>query len=511
MITNMIEKEHDGKNVGGKHTAILLFFAILAAIALRMAFLQEKTFFIDETFSWQLASHSVSDILAGAASESNPPLPMLIFHYWQKWAKNEWELRFICLLMSVAAVAAVYVLGARVGGRAVGPAAAAICAFSGYQIENAQIYRYPALAILIGAISYCLLWRWTERGEWKTLPPLALVFAIGIYTHYFFVFLIISANIFVLFRYLRDARRLALWATSQVAVALAFVPWLSSFMKQSGPEIGFVGAERLLEHLKTLPFFSIPNALQSWLFGPYPIQQHPVAIVFTVLFFSVVVYRLFLLRDALKKWFLITNLSLVLALPYAMMLFLGLRLQTMYHCMFSCLLYVIIVATLFEGRNKTGNIILSCVLSGLIANALYFYYSNVQDTENNKSIISYIENNAGPDDIVVVNPTYQSSLFNYYMTRNLKLFGIPRDFEILKYNFNDLTQVTDERLEELNDSLPSGAKVWAFYGFGIHTKPDSAAKTFEFLSKNHRAVELKRFAPTSFAGDVGLLAVFEKP
>jgi mannosyltransferase len=506
-----MENKNPEVKQSARSAAVALFLIICAALALRVFFLQDRTFFIDEAFSHQLAGHSIGDIFAGAASESNPPLPMILFHFWQKWARDEWQLRLLCLILNLVTIPILYGLGNRMGGRAAGLAAAALGAFSTYQIEFSQIYRYPALAILIGSACYYLLWRWIESGRSGFLPAIAAVFILGLYTHYFFIFLVLSANLFVFVWSIRDWKRLASWFASQAVVAAAFAPWILAFMKQSGSELGLIGAGALAAHLKTLPFFAVPNVLQAFIFGPYPVLEHKVFIVIGVIAYAALFCRILFLRESVKKWFLLSNLAVGLILPYFMMLFLGLRLQLMYFCMFSCLLYVIFAISIFMAKNKTGNVLLGLILLSLISISLHYYQSNMHDAENNKTIIRYIEKNAGPDDLVVVNPTYQGSLFNYYMKKPLKLFGIPGDFEILKYNYNDKTQVAPERLAELDRLLPSGAKVWAFYGFGVRTKPDGDAKTYDFLKTHYKPILEKKFAPVSFARDAGLLAVFKKP
>lgn len=490
---------------------IALAAVLAVGLALRVPFLQEKTFFIDEAYSWMLASGGAKDILAGAASESNPPLPMFAFHLWQSWARDEWQLRLLCLILNLAAVPVLYLFGERLGGRSAGLAAAALGAVSAYQVEFSQIYRYPAMAALIGAVCYCFLWRWIESRNSKFLPPLAAAFIIGLYTHYFFIFLVLAANVFVFVCFIRDWKTIARWAASQAIVAAAFTPWLFAFVKQSGSELAVVRPDTLAAHLKTLPFFAVPNVLQAFSFGSYPVREHLFFMGAGVLVYAALFARLLLLRDPLKKWFLITNLGLALVLPYFMMLFLGLRLQLLYFCVFSSLLYASFAVSLSAGKNAAVNVLLGTALFALIAVSLVFYYSNVRDPENNKTVIRYIESNAGARDIVVVNPTYQSSLFEYYRRKPLHLFGIPRQFDIRKYSFTDTAQVTPERLAEMDRSVPPGARVWLFCGFGVRTKPDQKAMTFEFLKSNYRLVREKRFAPATFARGAGILAVFEKP
>ena len=87
---------------------VILSVIIAAALLLRIAGLQEKTFYIDEAHSYVLAGHEISDVIKGSASESNPPLPALIFHFWQNIARDEWQLRSISVAMNILAIIIIF-------------------------------------------------------------------------------------------------------------------------------------------------------------------------------------------------------------------------------------------------------------------------------------------------------------------------------------------------------------------------------------------------------------------
>ncbi len=478
---------------------------------MRIPFLQERTFYIDEAFSRLLASHNISGIIAGAASESNPPLPVFLFHFWQSWASAEWELRLLCLLLSVAAVVVIYFFTCHIAGRTSGIFAAALAAVSAYQLDFAQIYRYPALLILLGAVGYYLLWRWSQERDNRLLTPLALVFILGLYTHYFYGFLILGANLYVIVAHRRDKKQLAAWLVAQAVAAATFIPWMLAFMGQAGGEIGVVPVDKLVIHLKTLPFFAVPHILESYSFGSFSLETHIVFAVFAVIVYVLIFYQSAKYPSRKEVFFVVSNLGMGLFLPYFMMLFLGLRLQVMYFCVFSPLFYAGVAIAFFGNKWVAPCYLRYGAAAGLVILMLcsvVSHFIRLPVAENNKTIISHIEDNWREGDVVVINPAYQASLFEYYAQKPLKTFGIPGQFDIMKYNFQDTTQVSAARLAELDDAVAQDGRVWAFYGFGPVTKPDQEERTMQYMRENFEFVYEKSFTPASFAGPVGRLYLF---
>lgn len=508
-----MQKEYNDieKRRGAWRPVDLLALAIVAVV-MRIPYLQERTFFIDESFSWMLGGHAPGEILIGAASESNPPLPIFFFHIWQYWAGAEWELRLLCLLFSVAAVLVIYLLGLHVAGRRAGLLAAALAAISPYQLDYAQIYRYPSLLILLGAAGYYLLWRWSYGKNNRFLYLLAVVFLLGIYTHYFYGFLIIGANIYVFTRHFREKKLLLPWLACQAVVAAGFAPWLFAFMSQASGELAPVNPETLINHLKTFPFLAIPHILASYFFGMLPLEEKAAFAAAGILLYAFLIWRLVKYPGHGLTGFAVINLAVGLALPYLMMLFLGLRLLLTYFCVFSPLFYVAAAAACvgrsWKGNNTSGHA--AAIASALlIIISLFSYFPGLSAQEDNKSAIRHIEDNWREGDIVVVNPTYQGSLIDYYAGRELATFGIPRQYNILEYNFQDTTQVTRARLEELPGRLGPDGRVWLFCGFGVTTKPDQDALTYEYLMNNMKLVSEMEFSPAVYAGPIGRLFLFE--
>ncbi len=503
-----------------KQYPILLAAIIFIAFLIRFALINKKVFFIDEAFSYMLASHNWKDILRGAVSESNPPLPMFLFHLWQHIGGTESILRMFPLMLNLLTLPVVFALGRRMNGTAAGLGAAGLFAVAADMIDVSLIYRYPALLTFIGA-SFAVLYLKASDSlpafSVKTLVPLTIIEIAGLYTHYFFIFIVIGFNIVALWD-VAVARRMlpgryAAWFASQAFAATAFVPWIFAFRHQASKELALVSFKQLSAHLAQLPFGALPRVLITYVLGPAT-SVGPVAL--TAATGLIIAATLFFYaadkKNRVRRYGLASAFLVALTVPYLMMLFLGLRLETIYFCGAAPMFFAIASAAVFQNENKRllHSVAALFLIAAAVAGSVIYQKHVVPSAPDNRAAIAIIDKEYNAGDIVVVNPTYQSSLFTYFAKSQFRLFGIPADFDILKYNFNDTTQVTEARLGELAKHIGRNGRIWAFMGFGTRTKPDRNEWTIQYLLKNYKLVREVRFVPTSFSEPVGRLFLFEQ-
>jgi mannosyltransferase len=494
---------------------------IFAAFVLRAAGLAGKIFFIDEAFSYMLASHGFHGILRGAMSESNPPLPMFLFHFWQMFGKSEVFLRVLPVILNLLTIPVVFALGRRMRGISAGLIAAALFAAATGMVDISLIYRYPAQLTLLSGLFILLYFR---AAYAKTVFPivsmvlLVIVETAGLYTHYFFIFPALGVNLTVLWDVAVSRtikiRQYAGWLAGQFVVAAAFAPWALAFRHQATKELGWIPPGTSLSHLAHSLFGAIPKVLIGFLVGPIA-DSSPVLIVACVGLIIMILLIAFIFdrENEVHKFRLASIFAIVLLVPYFMMIFLGLRLTTLYFCIAAPMFFAILGAGAFaigSGKDKkTHSFIILLIVVPLLTSIIYNLEFRHKHTDN-KAAIQLIESGWREGDVVVINPTYQASLFEYYAPGRLRLFGVPKDFDILKYNFNDIQQITEARMDELDGRLGKSGRVWAFMGFGTKTKPDQKELTIRYLREHYKLVKETPFEPVSYAGPVGRLYLFEK-
>lgn len=204
-----------------------LLIVLIAAAALRLAWLGGKSLWFDEAFSVAHASNSVERILAmdWERPESHPPLYYLGLHVWMQIAgQGETAVRLPSALISLLNVGLLYVLGRRLFGAQVALPAAALLAVAPLSVWYAQEARMYVFVTGVGLLSALLL-TW---NSWWLLPALTAVLTVGLYLDYTFLPLwtALSALWFAAWWHgEREKRPLLIWLIATSGAWLVFQPW----------------------------------------------------------------------------------------------------------------------------------------------------------------------------------------------------------------------------------------------------------------------------------------------
>jgi len=223
-----------------RHARIALLLVLLLALVLRSYRIDAQSFWADEGNSAALATRSLAQIAHDSAQDIHPPL-----YYWllRGWAgalgTSEVSLRSLSALLGVVLVWLTYLIGARLYGSATGILAALVAAINPFQVNYSQEARmYTLLAVCGAGVLYALVrlvhfqQSGTQRSaRWHSLLIFSIV-VVGLYTHYFFSILLLTANLLYVGWWLASLRRrrswtpLVPWLAPQLAALLAFSPWL---------------------------------------------------------------------------------------------------------------------------------------------------------------------------------------------------------------------------------------------------------------------------------------------
>jgi mannosyltransferase len=237
----------------------LLLLILLVAVGLRCYQLGAQSLWYDETVSAYLANQDLISLTRHTAGDIHPPLYYYLLHLWTRLAgDSEFALAFPSLAFGLLLVAMAYRLGSRLLNRATGLLAAGLTALSPFHIWYAQEVRMYTLGSFLGTLTLdalVSLWGRLEPGKefrWPYLAPLSIAWivwvlaaAAGLYTLYYFAFLLAFENFFALGYWLwlrRDPRatitlsanaRLVSWLGAQATVVILYLPWLPIFYRQA--------------------------------------------------------------------------------------------------------------------------------------------------------------------------------------------------------------------------------------------------------------------------------------
>lgn len=227
----------------------LVLAIALAAFLLRLLRISYFNLSGDEAHSATFSTAPVLSILdAMRRGEPHPPLLYLLYHVWIPVAgDSEYAMRFQAVVAGTLTVPVIYLAGAWLLSRATGLAAATLLAVNPYQLWNAQDARMYALASLLCLVALVATARALSvagpgadagrPGASRAVPPesvpgrwLALYgvcMTAALYTHYYSAYVIVLLNVFAA-GWILARRRASLgrWIGAQVAVTLAYAPWV---------------------------------------------------------------------------------------------------------------------------------------------------------------------------------------------------------------------------------------------------------------------------------------------
>ncbi|MGC8837246.1 MAG: glycosyltransferase family 39 protein, partial [Anaerolineae bacterium] len=225
------------------------FGVLLVALALRLWRLGADSLWYDETVTLFIAREDWARLTAHTAGDIHPPLYYYLQHVWLAAAgTGEFAAAFFSLFFGVLAVALVYRLARDLTGQGtVSLLAGLLAALSPYHLWYSQEVRMYTLGACLGLGAGLLLWRWLREVRARPghlglrwLAAYALLAALGLYTLYYFAFLLAFLGLWGLAAAWRAGHtppqrtRLVLsWCAAQVAALALFGPWLPVAFRQA--------------------------------------------------------------------------------------------------------------------------------------------------------------------------------------------------------------------------------------------------------------------------------------
>lgn len=223
----------------------MLFLGFL----LRLVRLGRGSIWYDEGVSLFLAQQSPEQLVWHTAGDIHPPFYYLSLHYWMSVAGNsEFAAAFFSTVFGVLIVAAVCRLATSFfQDETTGWAAGLIVALSPYNVRYSQEIRMYTLGAFLGLVSFWAAWRileWQGRSRLHVSHCVMLLYvlssALGLYTLYYFAFLLIAVNLWFCAVVFLDRRldrsageMVRRWGVLQVTVLALYTPWLGVAIRQA--------------------------------------------------------------------------------------------------------------------------------------------------------------------------------------------------------------------------------------------------------------------------------------
>jgi len=210
--------------------------ALLFAIGFcwKLCFINARDISIDEPYSIFNAQKSVADILRiPAEGEPNPPLFMLLLHFWIKlFGIEALSARFLPLLFNSLTIPFLYFTGKRFFSFWTGIAASALFIFSTYHFYHGLEARtYSLLSLATASSLYFYLGFVQDTDNKKALAGLILSNLFLVYSHYFGWYVVFSQFLAGFF-YVRSFKMFLRFQVPSIVTVIGFLPMVTIVLKQ---------------------------------------------------------------------------------------------------------------------------------------------------------------------------------------------------------------------------------------------------------------------------------------
>jgi hypothetical protein len=447
----------------GKRQALLATPVLLLAFGLRLVQMGAGSIWYDESVSLYLASLDLPAMVAHTAGDIHPPLYYALLHFWTLAAgATEFSAAFFSLFFGLLLVALTQRVASRLAGSWAGWLAALLAAISPFNVWYSQEIRMYTLGSFLALLSTHFMTRLLDERPVASQPSrrgacisYVLSVAAGIYSLYYFFFLLIFQNLYAGYRLLalrmrprtgsEPRLRLALqrWLSAQTALFLLYLPWLPiAFRQATQPPVppwrGF-----------TAPLDALAESWAALSLG----QSADVGILWPLLLVLAAVYALGImaltrhgrsvsdagdapasggtLGDSVAAASLLVGYTFIpLATILAVSAFIPLY-HVRYVFIYAAAFYVVLAAGLDRLRRWRGAalaIVLVALAAGCALSLRAYFTNPAYAADDHRSAVQFLADRWRPGDAILVNAGYVYPAVLYYYGGDIAWRGRLHDY-----------------------------------------------------------------------------------
>lgn len=456
---------------------------LLLALLLRAWGLHSQSFSMDEVGELTIAAASPVEIVRW--DDGFPPLFSLMLHAWLRLFQSDAAARWLTAVLGAASILPVWGLGRRIGGARVGFATAFLIAVSPFHVWHSQNGRGYVLYFLLAALACWSFYEALETNRTRHWVAYAIVGALGMYTHYYFAFLLlVNALALVLEPLSRPRIRGAALALGVLVVGTVPLAWvaLPDFASESATPFA------VPFHLAAIPY-SYFALLVGYSIGPSVAELHSMKAAeaatsmagwLIALGLWVGILGIHGARELGRTW--IRRLGLLVVVPVLLCVPLAGALSITYQVRHLIWVVIPIAVVLGAGASRVrGRWPVAAATLGLL---LVFAISLFQHryvaryaNEDLRALAAYLHSESPAELPVFVMTGYMAKPLSYYLEPGRRVYPLP------KVGRRDEASLR-QSLAYLRDRVPKGCTFWLVYVRGFHGDPDGRFR--EALRREHR-------------------------
>jgi mannosyltransferase len=441
--------------------AMMLGAIMIAGFLLRLHNLAKESLWFDEGNALRLTVLDFSNFLKEGLVQA--PLYFKLLKYWVVlFGDSAYSMRFLSLIFGVLAVFAMYKVGELLFDKPTGLLGALITAISPFQIQYSQEVKYYSLMMFLTLLSYYFFLQQFKRSRNTDSLFYILCIAAMLYIHNYAIFIVAAQNLYF-FTMLAVSKNQKLhfgkWMSLQLVLGAVYLPWALVVLKQVAAVKGtywlprpviqnlvftfiiIAGSTKLLKYLFPILCLSLIN-----------IEINSGNILHGNLAKSI---KAFSFKKWLSNWDYIYLLMLWLLTPVLVPFAASQYIMPIYHYRYTMVASGAFYLLAARGIRNIGfkhiRILVVLFLVIMYGLSLKGYFSTVRK-EQWREVISYIEKNARPGDLVLVHQNHcLVNIVNYYSQRQ----------DLVKKAFPENEDRVDSRnINDLEPAIQGYQNIW---------------------------------------------------
>jgi hypothetical protein len=398
------------------------FYVPLAGVALLAATLRwfridAQSLWYDEGISAHQLTRSFQEIIRAAALDTHPPGYYWTLKAWgETFGASELALRSLSAAWGVAMVVLTFLIGRRLFGTLVGVVAAVLLAaapLAVYYSQEVRMYAQVSALALLAAYAY------TRRTYWLY----ALAGIATLYSQYLGIAVLAALNVHALIWWRERSRReWVFWLGANAGIAVAFLPWLPTFIEQQSHALNTSPRTPLGLLVETLNAYAGGAAQSEFL-----LWSGAILVGLALFGFAFSLVR----RGRASGEAEAATLALLLwLLPLGLVVALGLR-SGLFEVRYLVLGLPALLLLSALGLVRIAHwpaLVPVAAAAALVPAALGLaaqYFDPGLARDDYRDLVATIEQNTQPGDAVVLVAPNQVEIFDYYYHGALPTFGLP--------------------------------------------------------------------------------------